>query len=182
MIGLVSGVLLWSAAHLFKRIAPAQRGRLGNAGRPLVALLLLVSVVMMVMGYQQAATNVLWGRQTLWVGVNNLLVYLGFYFIVGSNLGARVAGAVRHPQLTAIKLWSLAHLLVNGDSVSLILFGGLLVWAVLEVVIINKQDGKPRLSKPNPSLVRELGAIVITLTLYGVVAYLHGMLGYPVHG
>jgi len=31
-------------------------------------------------------------------------------------------------------------------------------------------------------LVRELGAIVITLTLYGVVAYLHGMLGYPVHG
>ena len=78
--------------------------------------------------------------------------------------------------------WSLAHLLVNGDSASLILFGGLLVWAVLEVVIINQQDGKPQLSKPTPSLIRELGAVAITLTLYGVVAYIHGMLGYPVHG
>ena len=182
MIWLVSGVLLWSGAHLFKRIAPEARARLGNAGRPLVALLLLVSVVMMVMGYQQAATTVWWGRQTPWVGVNNVLVYLGFYFIVGSNLGARVAGVIRHPQLTAIKLWSLAHLLVNGDSASLILFGGLLVWAVLEVVIINQQDGKPQLSKPTPSLIRELGAVAITLTLYGVVAYIHGMLGYPVHG
>ena len=145
-------------------------------------LFLLVSVVMMVMGYQQAATTVWWGRQTPWVGVNNVLVYLGFYFIVGSNLGARVAGVIRHPQLTAIKLWSLAHLLVNGDSASLILFGGLLVWAVLEVVIINQQDGKPQLSKPNPSLIRELGAVAITLILYGVVACIHGMLGYPVHG
>ena len=58
-------------------------------------------------------------------------------------MGARVVGVIRHPQLTAVKLWAVAHLLVNGDSASLLLFGGLLVWAVLEVVIINKQDGKP---------------------------------------
>ena len=74
------------------------------------------------------------------------------------------------------------HLLVNGDSASLLLFGGLLVWAVLEVVIINQQGGKPRLKKPQPSLLREFAAIVITLLIYGVTAYLHGLLGYPVHG
>ena len=51
MIWLASGVLLWSGAHLFKRIAPDARARLDNAGRPLVALLLLSSVVLMTLGY-----------------------------------------------------------------------------------------------------------------------------------
>lgn len=182
MIWLAIGLLLWSGAHLFKRIAPDARARLGNAGRPLLALLLLASLVLMTLGYQQTSTAVWWGRQTAWVGVNNVLVYLGFYFIAGSQLGARVAGVIRHPQLTAVKLWAVAHLLVNGDSASLLLFGGLLLWAVLEVVIINKQDGKPQLSKPQPSLLREFAAIAITLLIYGVAAYLHGLLGYPVHG
>jgi uncharacterized membrane protein len=147
-----------------------------------MALLLLASVVLMTLGYQQATTTVWWGRQTAWVGVNNVLVYLGFYFIAGSQVGARVAGVIRHPQLTAVKLWALAHLLVNGDSASLLLFGGLLIWAVLEVVIINKQDGKPQLSRPQPSLPREFAAIAITLLMYGLVAFIHGWLGYPVHG
>ena len=182
MIWLASGVLLWSGAHLFKRIAPDARAKLGNAGRPLMAVLLVGSVVLMTLGYQQASTTFWWGRQTPWVGVNNVLVYLGFYLIAGSQVGARVVGVIRHPQLTAVKLWAVAHLLVNGDSASLLLFGGLLAWAVLEVVIINQQDGKPRLNKPQPSLAREFAAIAITLVIYGVTAYLRALLGYPVHG
>ena len=182
MMMLTSGVLLWSGAHLLKRIAPDARDRLGHAGRPLIALLLLGSLVLMTWGYQQANPSVWWGRQTVWVGVNNLLIYLGFYCIAGSWVRARVAGVIRHPQLTAIKLWAVAHLLVNGDSPSLVLFGGLLAWAVAEVILINKNDGKLPLSKPQPALLREMAAIAITLTLYGVVAYVHGALGYPVHG
>ena len=104
MMGLVSGVLIWSGAHLFKRVAPGARARLSNGGRPLMVLLLLASVVLMTLGYQQASTTVWWGRQATWVGVNNVLVYLGFYFIVGSQLRTRVAGVIRHPQLTAVKL------------------------------------------------------------------------------
>ena len=143
---------------------------------------MLAAVVLMTVGYQQASTIAWWGRQARWVGVNNVLVYLGFYFIAGSQLLTRVAGMIRHPQLTAVKLWAVAHLLVNGDSASLLLFGGLLVWAVLEVVIINKQDGKSPLNKPDPSMSRECAAIGATRVLYGVAACVHGWLGYPVHG
>ena len=74
MMWLVSGVLLWGGAHLFKRVAPEARARLGNAGRLLMALLLLASVVMMTLGYQQASTTVWWGRQTARVGANNVLL------------------------------------------------------------------------------------------------------------
>ena len=84
--------------------------------------------------------------------------------------------------MAAVKLWALAHLLVNGDSASLLLFGGLLAWAVPEVVIINKQEGKLRSSKPQLSLPREFAAIAITLLIYGVTPYVRGWLGYPVDG
>lgn len=36
----------------------------------------------------------------------------------------------RHPFLTGAALWALAHLLANGDTASLILFGGLLILSV----------------------------------------------------
>ena len=71
---------------------------------------------------------------------------------------------------------------MNGDSASLLLFGRLLVRAALEVVIINKQDGKLRSSKPQLSLPREFAAIAITLLIYGVTACAFGWPGYPVHG
>ena len=37
---------------------------------------------------------------------------------------------LRHPMLTGVLVWALAHLLVNGDEASLILFGWMAVWAL----------------------------------------------------
>ncbi len=182
MLILTAGILLWSAAHLLKRLAPDFRARLGNAGRLVVTVMVIAALILMIQGYPLAKGPVWWGRETALVGLNNLLVYLGFYFIAASAVGARVKGVLRHPQLTAVSLWAFAHLLVNGDAPSLLLFGGLLLWAIVSVGLINHQDGKPALPKPVHSLFREIMAIAIALALYGVVAYLHGMLGYPVHG
>ena len=177
-----SGVLLWSLAHLLKRVAPGWRSRLGNAGRPLVALSIVLSVVLMVLGYQQAEGPTWWGRQSVLVGINNLLVLVSFYIIAGSVIGARISRLVRHPQLTAIKLWAVAHLLVNGDLASLLLFGGLLVWAVLAVILINRQEEPPVLEQGPIAWAREVGALTTAIVIYGLVGLAHAWLGYPVYG
>ena len=177
-----SGVLLWSLAHLLKRVAPGLRSRLGNAGRPLVALSIVLSVVLMVLGYQQAEGPLWWGRQSALVGISNLLVLIGFYIIAGSIIGARISRFIRHPQLTAIKLWAIAHLLVNGDVASLILFGGLLIWAVLAVMLINRQEKSRVQEQGSIAWLREVGALSVAIVIYGLVGYAHGWLGYPVHG
>ena len=49
---LILGVALWWAAHLFKRYAPGPRAALGEPGKGLVALALLVALVLMVIGYR----------------------------------------------------------------------------------------------------------------------------------
>ena len=54
MTWLIAGVLLWSAAHLFKRVSPEQRAVLGNKGRALVAILILTSIGLMIIGYGRA--------------------------------------------------------------------------------------------------------------------------------
>ena len=177
-----SGVLLWSLAHLMKRVTPGWRARLGGAGRPLVAVSIVLSVVLMIVGYQPAEGPIWWGRQSALVGINNLLVLVGFYIISGSLIGARTSRFIRHPQLTAIKLWAVAHLLVNGDLASLMLFGGLLVCAVLAVILINRQDEPPLLEQGPIVWAREVGALSAAIVIYGLVGYAHGWLGYPVHG
>ena len=73
-------------------------------------------------------------------------------------------------------------MLVSGDMASFALFGGLLLWAVAEVVVINRQDCKQPLAALWQSLARELLAVAATLGLYGAVVYAHGVLGYLVHG
>ena len=177
-----SGVLLWSLAHLMKRVAPVLRSRLGSVGRPLVAASIVLSVVLMILGYQSAEGPLWWARQSALVGINNLLVFVSFYIIAGSIIGARISRFIRHPQLTAIKLWAVAHLLVNGDLASMTLFGGLLIWAVLAVILINRQEEPPVLEQGPIAWALEVGALSGAIVIYGLVGYVHGWLGYPVHG
>lgn len=176
---LIIGVALWWAAHLFKRLAPGPRAKLGEPGKGLVALALIVSVVLMVLGYRSADGAVYWGRSPMWVGINNLLMVLAFYFYAASAakpakiwLGTKV----RHPQLTGFSIWAFAHLLVNGDTPSFILFGGLLAWAVVEILLINAQEGPWQRPERAPAK-KEVVAIVVTIVVTIVVMGIHYALG-----
>ena len=60
---------------------------------------------------------------------------IAFYLFAASGMKTRVTAMTRHPQLIGFSLWAVAHLLVNGDLPSLVLFGGLLVWALVEMAL-----------------------------------------------
>ena len=60
MTWLVLGLVIWCAAHLFKRVLPRQREALGNKGRALVALLVAAGLGLMIFGYRAAETEFLY--------------------------------------------------------------------------------------------------------------------------
>jgi uncharacterized membrane protein len=177
---LILGVLLWAAAHLFKRIAPAARARMGDAGKGLIAVALVLAIVLMVLGYRGAAGAEYWGRTPALTGINNLLMLLAVYLFAVSGMETRLARVIRHPMLTGVKTWAVAHLLVNGDVPSFILFGGLLAWAVVEVIVINRQT---EWVKPAPApMGKEIRAAIGALIVFAVIAFIHTWLGYPPFG
>ena len=173
---LALGMLLWWAAHLFKRVAPEQRRALGDAGKGAVALVVLGSVVLMVLGYRAAEVVPLWSPPGFLVHVNNVLMILAFYLYAASGMKTAITRVIRHPQLTAIKTWAVAHLLVNGDLASAVLFGGMLAWAVVSVIVINRAE--PVWVRPEPAPARkEAMAVAGTLIVVGVVMAIHNWLG-----
>ena len=175
------GLILWSLAHFWKRLAPASRARFGERGKALVAIAIVLSILLMIVGYRGADTSVYWGRSTALTGINNLLMILAFYLFAASGAKTRVTAMIRHPQLTAVKVWAVAHILVNGDSASLLLFGGLLAWAVAEVIVINRAEG-PRGPYHAVPIKKEITAIVATIVVFIVVGAIHALLGYNPFG
>ena len=103
------------------------------------------------------------------------------YLYAASGMKTRITRVIRHPQLTAVKTWAVAHLLVNGDLASVILFGGLLVWAVVEVVLINKAEPRPALNTPTP-MGKEIGAVVGAVVVLVGIMLVHNWLGVPPWG
>src|SRR6056297_2483835 len=122
---LILGLLLWTVAHWFKRLMPAQRAAMGEPGKGVAALAIVAAVVLMVIGYRGADFVHVWAPPAFMVHISNLLMLLALW-VFGSSAakGAKAwpAYRIRHPQLTAVKIWALAHLLVNGDLASIVLF------------------------------------------------------------
>ena len=178
---LILGVALWWAAHLFKRLAPGARAKRGEGGRRIVAITLILSVVLMIFGYRGASPDFFWGPSPALKGINNLLMLLAFYLFAADGMKTRITRYIRHPQLTGFSLWTVAHLLVNGNTPSFILFGGLLLWALAEMVVINQQDRWTPPAGPFPAkreVMAAVGAVVVLLVVGGI----HTLLGYNPFG
>jgi uncharacterized membrane protein len=177
VIWLVLGVLLWSAVHLFPGLGVARRasvlGRLGEQRyKGVFTLGILSSLVLMVVGWRASPAIGIygppgWGR---WAAAGIVLVALILF--VASGLPSNLKRWIRHPQLLGIALWALAHLLSNGDRRSLVLFGTLGSWAVVEMLVINRRDG----ARQRPDLrswAGELKPVLGGLAIYAVLFWAH---------
>lgn len=173
---LIAGVALWWGAHLFKRIAPERYSAMGDPGKGAVAGALLVSIVLMVLGYRAVDFEPLWTPPAFMVHANNLLILIAIFLMSPAPKRGRLLNGMRHPMLTGFALWAFAHLLVNGDVASVLLFGGLLAWAVAAGKVINALE--PAWTAPEPGSYAKDGMfLVASLVLMGAIGMVHGWLG-----
>jgi uncharacterized membrane protein len=176
MLLIILGLILWIAPHYWKRIAPDHRANFGDKGKLVVTVLSFVSIALMVLGYRSADFIAVWNPPGFFQHINNLMM-LGAFFLIGmSATTGRLRGKMRHPMLLGVKVWAIAHLLVNGDLASIVLFGGMLAWAVGSVVLINRRV--PVWDRPAPGPAsKDILLIVITLVTFAIAAGIHIALG-----
>lgn len=176
---LILGLALWWAAHLFKRLAPGARESMGDKGRAVVALAVLAAVVLMVLGYRAADFVPVYTPLPGMGHANNTLMLVSlFLFGVGGTKGT-LYPHMRHPMLWGTVVWAAAHLLVNGDMASLVLFGGIGLWALAQMVAINRSAPWVR-PAGGRGIKGDAMNLVGTLVLLGVIALVHNWLGHPV--
>ena len=177
MILLLLGVILWSAVHFVPSLAPALKTRFIEAFgektyKIVFSLIVAASVLLMILGWRSADPAFLYAFGA-WSGpVTTLLVLCAFLLMGAANHPTRIKRVIRHPQLTGLVVWSVAHLISNGDSRSLILFGGLGLWALAEIFLISARDGA--WVKPDaPSLAIEFRGLAISFVIFFVAMALH---------
>ncbi|MEM9257278.1 MAG: NnrU family protein [Pseudomonadota bacterium] len=174
---LTLGVIVFALVHFIPSLAPgikarAQAGLGDNGWKGLFSLTLLLSLAMMIVGWRHTQPAFLYSPpQGLHLPAIGLLL-IAFLLLVASARPTRLRLYIRHPQLTGVALWSIGHLLLNGDQRSLILFGGLAAWAIGEMIAINRRDGGWTKESP-PGWGQEVFTLIITVTVVTLVVQVH---------
>jgi len=177
---LVIGMIVFLGVHSIRIVAPGFRDRTitargERAWKAIYSLASLVGFVLVIWGYGQARQTapVLYNGTAALAGVAVLLMIPASILLVAALLPAgRIKVAVKHPMLTAVKTWAVAHLLVNGDLASIVLFGGFLVWAVADRISESRRL-EAGITK-NPVLVSgrsDVIAVVVGLVVYGLFVW-----------
>ena len=172
---LILGLILWIVPHWMKRLTPGLRSSMGDKGRGLIALLLVIGLGLMIYGYRSAPFIDVWSPPSFMVHINNLIMVVAVAVFAMAHTKGRLRGRMRHPMLVSVKLWAFAHLLVNGDLASIILFGGMLFWAVVSVILINRADTWDRPAPGDKG--RDWLFLVITVVTFAVIVGIHMALG-----
>lgn len=181
MVLLLLGLVLWVAAHVVKSAAPGTRARIAERLGPgpskgLFAAVIALGLVLMIVGYRAAPVVPVWTPPAWTVHLNNLMMVVAVGVFGMSMSKGRSRSWLRHPQLTAVTIWAAAHLLVNGDRASILLFGGLGAWALASMALINARDGA--WVRPAPGPVKgDLRLIGITLVAFAAISGVHALLG-----
>ncbi|MGF1645123.1 MAG: NnrU family protein [Thiotrichales bacterium] len=174
---LLIGVLLWSAVHLFPVLAPAARARwiarLGTKYQGLFALVIGLALLLIVFGWRGAPAQTVYLPPEWGAYLSSPLMLLAILLFGASHGQSRIQRWLRHPMLSSVVVWATAHLLVNGDSRSIVLFGGLALWALVSQPLINRRDGAWVRPAVAPPWSNEVKLLVIALIVYAVLLFAH---------
>ena len=185
MTVLILGLVLFLGTHAFTILREPRAALIGRFGenryKQLYTLLVVIGFVLMIYGYHLYRAE---GMIPVWdppIWTRHLAVLLNlFAFISLAAMGPRpshIQAAVKHPMLLAVKIWSTAHLIANGDLGSILLFGGFLAWAVAARISLKRRPDEPARKLPKPAPAgwrRDIVAVVAGTAVWFVFGkYLH---------
>jgi uncharacterized membrane protein len=172
------GIILFGGVHVLSLLWPQRaaelRKRLGESRyKGLYSVISLIGLVLMGMGYWHSRSGPA-SLEMAYVpfdGARHLtltLVWIGFVLIASNQGRGYISKWLRNPFSIGVALWSIGHLLANGKTSVVLIYGCFLVVALLDIAM-NLVRGQRTDFKPQ--LKRDVIAVVA-----GTVAYLLALL------
>ncbi len=182
MLLLGLGVILFGLVHLVPSALPDLRAglvaKIGETGfKGLLAVASIVGIVLIVLGWQQAQPALVYQLPLAATRATKGLMIVALILFFAPYLPTNIRRAVRHPQLTGVLVWGIAHMLANGDNRSIVLFGGMAMWSVVAMALISGRDGDWVPPEPKSPIGDAVAVIVGVVAFIGLVLMHQSLFG-----
>ena len=176
----ILGLFIFLGVHSISIVDDSWRDRMvakigQGPWKGLYSLLSIFGFILIIWGYGlvRSESIALYTPQ-LWLQHVSLVLLLPvFPLLVAAYFPGRIKAVVGHPMLVATKLWAVAHLLSNGALVDVILFGSILIWAVLDRVSLKHRQSRP-VPGAQPAPYNDAIALILGFALYlAFIFWLH---------
>ncbi|MEQ1929900.1 MAG: NnrU family protein [Parvularculaceae bacterium] len=183
MVLFILGLIIFFLPHLLTALMrDAREGlirRLG-AGRykGLYSVSSAIGLALIIVGWPTADRTVLYVAPYWTLHIAYALTLAALILLAAAYLPrGKVAAAVKHPMLAGVKCWALAHLLVNGDVRSVLLFGSFLAYGVIDRIAVKRRGVATPAPGPiaNDALAVFVGAAVWAAVYFQLHAYIAGV-------
>jgi len=182
VIYLLLGLIIFFGVHAVRMLAPGYRlGQIEALGegpwKGMYSAASIAGLALIIWGwmhFREYAPDIYfppdWSRH-----IAAMLVLFASILIFAAYLPTgRIKAAVGHPFLLAVILWSIAHLVANGDLASVLVFGSFLIYAVWNRIAV---AGRPEPAPVFVSVRGDILAIVMGLLAYVIFAlWIHSWL------
>jgi uncharacterized membrane protein len=176
---LVLGLIVFIAPHALTMTRGARAAVIARTGevpyKLAYSLVAIIGIAVISWGYSQY-------RATGWVQIWNppgfmrhvtvALMWPSIVFIAAAYSPGHIKKTLKHPMLVGVKLWAFAHLLVNGDLGSIVLFGSILAWAVVDRISLKRRTDPGAPPIPIGGWKNDLVAVIAGTLIYLALGFL----------
>ncbi|WP_025660433.1 NnrU family protein [Rhizobium sp. IBUN] len=183
---LIVGIIIFLGLHLIRVIAPGFRqsmiDSLGENGWKLAySIVSILALILLIYGFGQArqVTGLLYTPPVWMAHITLTLMLLAMICLVASLLPAGyIAVKAKHPMVLSVKIWAFSHLLANGETSSVLLFGAFLAWGVILRIALKRRERAGELTlRPFVSGKYDLYAVIIGAIAWALITFnLHELL------
>ncbi|MGA9333603.1 MAG: NnrU family protein [Rudaea sp.] len=176
---LILGLLIFLGAHSVRICAEGWRARciarIGtNSWKGIYTLVSAAGFILIVWGFGLARQHpVFLYAPPLWLRHLNALFTLVAFVLIAAAYVPRnhLKATIGHPMLAGVKLWAFGHLLAIGMLRDVLLFGGFLIWAILDFVASRRRDRAAATAYPAGTLLGDLLVLAIGITAWAIFAF-----------
>jgi uncharacterized membrane protein len=175
---LILGLAMFVIPHVFITRRDARAALIARIGegpyKALVSLVSIIGVILMAWGfarYRAAGYIEIWSPPAWTRHVAAALVWPAIVLVVAAYIPGNIKRRLKHPMLVGVKLWAFAHLIANGDLGSLILFGGILAWAVFDRISLKRRTDPGAPPIPIGGWGNDVAAVIVGTLVYLALAF-----------
>ncbi|CAB1057031.1 hypothetical protein D1BOALGB6SA_1770 [Olavius sp. associated proteobacterium Delta 1] len=175
MLLLILGMVIFIAVHLIPTFVDLRQKLIAWKGEAFYkggySCAAFVGLILIIIGKGRAAHVPLWDPPGWAYHVTQFTMLIALILLPAAYMPTNLKRFMRHPFLTGLALWALSHMAVNGDLASLVLFGGLGVFALFDIWSSNRRGAE--IAGGKFPIYRDIVVVVIGVMGYSVILYLH---------